>query len=96
MNRPTGVDVSCDGEINGFGAPSFPLKSFDSECRAQVEVSLEDERICTGEGSVRGSRSIVSCEGLGEYSGEQLSVSARFYNGSENYANASSIFYNRN
>ena len=94
VNRPTGVGVSCSGEINGFGSPSYPLTSYETECRAEVEVSHDGTTVCTGSGTVRPGSGIVGCPGIDDFEGENLDVSARFYDDSGNYANASGNFYN--
>lgn len=92
MYKPAGVAVECRGNIAGFGVPGIPLGTFDSECRSEVEVYLENQTICTGDARVRGSASVVPCEGLSEYTGEDLQVEARFYDDSGMYATDSGTF----
>ena len=94
LNRPTGVGVDCNGEITSLGNPSFPLQSFETGCRAEVEASLGNKTVCTGSGQVRGESSIITCNGLENYEGEELMIEAKFYNDTGNYANASGTFYN--
>lgn len=92
MYKPAGVAVECSGDIVGFGVPGIPLGTFDSQCSAEVEVSLENKSVCTGEARVQGSGSVVPCQGLSEYTGEDLYVEAEFYNESGMYATDSGTF----
>lgn len=92
MFKPAGVAVECGGDIAGFGVPGIPLGTYDSQCRAEVKVSLNNQSVCTGDARVRGSASVISCKGLSEYSGEALQVESRFYNESGLYATDSGSF----
>lgn len=90
--KPAGVAVECSGNIAGFGVPGIPLGTFDSQCRAEVEVSLENQSVCTGDARVKGSASVIPCQGLSESTGEELQVEASFYNESGIYATDSGTF----
>jgi len=94
VNRPTGVEVNCSGQITGFGNPNYPLSSFESSCRAEVEVIQNNQTVCSGTGRVRNEQSIITCKGLDNYRGENLNVSSRFYDDSGKYTETSGIFYN--
>jgi len=94
VNRPTGVKANCSGQITGFGSPSYPLSSFESSCRAEVEVTQKNQTVCSGSGRVRNEQSIITCKGLDKYTGENLNISARFYNDSGQHTETSGTFYN--
>ena len=92
-NRPLGVAVDCEGSIEGFGSPSYPLSSYESQCDAAVSVSQNNQTVCIGEGSVKGSESVISCPGLDEVEKtEELQIEANFTDDSDMYAKDSGTF----
>lgn len=84
--KPPGVALDCRGTIEGYGVPGVPITTFDSQCRAKVNVTWSDNIVCTGDGRVQGSASVISCPGLEDYKGKDLYVQAEFYNESGRYA----------
>lgn len=84
--KPAGVAVECSGDIEGYGVPGIPLGTFETECGAMIEVSLGNQTVCENDARVQGSASVVPCQGLSEYRGEEMLIEASFYNESGIYA----------
>jgi hypothetical protein len=93
FNRPLGVAVDCDGTIEGFGAPGLPLGNYESGCSAEVEVKQGNQTVCTGEGKVKGERSIIACPGIADGDrSKSFRIEANFSDSSGAYAKDSGQF----
>lgn len=78
-----GIQVSCeDNKILGFKKVPPPLLNMVDNvlCSTEYEVSFKSTIVCKGNMDIR-SNSIIPCNDINDYEGEELKIYVKFYQG---------------